>query len=39
MITGISYRKYKKRKFNWLGHILRRNCIPKHPIKGKKKEE
>jgi predicted AlkP superfamily pyrophosphatase or phosphodiesterase len=22
------------RKANWIGHILRRNCIPKHVIEG-----
>jgi hypothetical protein len=25
----------KKRKANWIGHILRRNCLLKHGIKGK----
>jgi hypothetical protein len=25
----------KRRKANWIGHILRRNCILKHVIKGK----
>jgi len=24
---GISYMKYVKRKANWIGHILRRNCL------------
>jgi hypothetical protein len=27
--------KIKKRKANWFGHILRRNCLLKHLIKGK----
>jgi hypothetical protein len=25
----------KRRKANWIGHILRRNCLLKHGIKGK----
>jgi len=25
----------KQRKVNWTGHILRRNCLLKHVIKGK----
>jgi hypothetical protein len=25
----------KRRKANWIGHILRRNCLLKHMIKGK----
>jgi hypothetical protein len=25
----------KRRKVNWLGHILRRNCLLKHVIEGK----
>jgi hypothetical protein len=25
----------KIRKANWIGHILRRNCLLKHVIKGK----
>jgi hypothetical protein len=25
----------KKRKANWIGHILRRNCLLKHLIEGK----
>jgi hypothetical protein len=28
-----------KRKANWIGHILRRNCLPKHVIIGKIEEE
>jgi hypothetical protein len=27
--------KIKRRKANWIGHILRRNCLLKHVIKGK----
>ena len=29
----------RKRKANWIGHILRRNCLLKHVIEGKIKEE
>jgi hypothetical protein len=25
----------KRRKANWIGHILRRNCLLKHAIEGK----
>jgi hypothetical protein len=25
----------KKRRTNWIGHILRRNCLLKHVIEGK----
>jgi hypothetical protein len=25
----------KRRKGNWIGHILRRNCLLKHVIEGK----
>jgi hypothetical protein len=25
----------KRRKANWIGHILRRNCLLKHEIEGK----
>jgi hypothetical protein len=25
----------KRRKANWIGHILRRNCLLKHVIEGK----
>jgi hypothetical protein len=28
-------RTIKRRKANWIGHILRRNCRPKHVIEGK----
>jgi hypothetical protein len=28
----------KRRKPNWIGHILRRNCRPKHIIAGKRDE-
>jgi hypothetical protein len=33
--VGISSIQEKKRKANWIGHILRRNCLPKHVIEGK----
>jgi hypothetical protein len=29
----------RKRKDNWIGHILRRNCLLKHVIEGKIKGE
>jgi hypothetical protein len=29
----------RKRKANWIGHILRRNCLLKHVIEGKIKGE
>ena len=29
----------RKRKANWIGHILRRNCLLKQVIEGKIKEE
>jgi len=29
----------RKRKANWIGHILRRNCLLKQVIEGKKKGE
>jgi hypothetical protein len=33
---GEEYPTYdKKRKANWIGHILRRNCLLKHVIEGK----
>jgi hypothetical protein len=28
-------RTIKRRKANWIGHILRRNCLVKHVIEGK----
>jgi len=28
----------KRRKANWIGHILRRNCLPEHVIEGEIKE-
>ena len=32
---GEEYRTYnKRRKANWIGHILRRNCLLKHVIEG-----
>ena len=32
-------REIRKRKANWIGHILRRNCLLKQVIEGKIKEE
>jgi len=29
----------KRRKTNWTGHILRRNCLPKHDIEGKRRKD
>jgi hypothetical protein len=29
-------RTIKGRKANWIGHILRRNCLLKHDIEGKR---
>jgi len=34
-MRGISYRQWKRRKANWIGHILRRNCLLRHVIGGK----
>jgi len=31
-------RTIKKRKANWIGHMLRRNCLLKHVIEGKTEE-
>ena len=28
-------RKIKRRKTNWFGHILRRNCLLKHIVEGR----
>jgi hypothetical protein len=25
----------KRSEANWIGHVLRRNCLPKHVIEGK----
>ena len=37
---GEEYSAYnKKKKANWIGHILRRNCLLKRYIEGKKKEK
>ena len=32
-------REIRKRKANWIGHILRRNCLLKQVIEGKTKGE
>jgi hypothetical protein len=29
----------KRRKTNWTGHILRRNCLSKHVIEGKRRKD
>jgi hypothetical protein len=29
----------KRRKANWIGHILRRNCLLKHVIEGKREDK
>jgi hypothetical protein len=31
-------REIRERKANWIGHILRRNCLLQQGIEGKKKE-
>ena len=33
------HHEIRKRKSNWIGHILRRNCLLKQVIEGKIKEE
>jgi len=39
LLHRVRYRKtlrtVKRRKVNWIGHILRRNCPLKHVIEGK----
>jgi hypothetical protein len=35
---GEEYPTYNKKKANWIGHILRRNCLLKHAIEGKLEE-
>jgi len=35
----IILQEIRKRKANWIGHILRRNCLLKHVIEGKIKGE
>jgi hypothetical protein len=38
--SGEKYPTYRKRrKANWIGHILRRNCLLKHIIEGRREEE
>jgi hypothetical protein len=40
-VSYIQYHTYgiiyavKRRKSNWIGHVLRRNCLLKHVIEGK----
>jgi hypothetical protein len=36
MSREIPLHKKRKRKANWIGHILRRNCLLKQVIEGKK---
>jgi hypothetical protein len=31
--------KINRRRANWIGHIMRRNCLLKHVIEGKKKRK
>ena len=33
--TGISFHEIHKRKANWIGHVLRRNCLLQRVIEGK----
>jgi hypothetical protein len=38
--TGRSIlQKIKRRKATWVGHMLRRNCLLKHVIEGKRERE
>jgi hypothetical protein len=32
-------RTMQRRKSNWTGHMLRRNCLTKHVTEGKRKED
>jgi hypothetical protein len=32
--VGVEYPTYNRRKANWIGHIVRRNCLLKHVIEG-----
>jgi hypothetical protein len=38
VLTGYIINEISKRKANWIGHILRRNCLPQRVIEGKIKE-
>jgi len=31
--------KIHRRKFNWIGHISRKNCLLRHVIEGKTKKD
>jgi heme exporter protein D len=32
-------RTIKRTKANWIGHVLRRNCLLKHVVEGKREEQ
>jgi hypothetical protein len=34
----LTLKPIKRRKANWIGYILRRNCLLKHVIEGKRRE-
>ena len=36
VLYSIILQTIKRRKVNWIGHILRRNCLLKHVIEGKR---
>ena len=36
---GNNLHTIKRRKANWIGHALRRNCLLKHVIEGKRRDE
>ena len=38
-VVKVKVREIRKRKANWIGHILRRNCLLKQVIEGKIKGE
>jgi len=39
VINFVIYLRIRKRKANWIGHILRRNCLLKQVIEGNIKGE